>query len=347
MNGNAENRLLRAGAGHRRPLMVAEPPPEPGPNRSRVRNRLTLIYPGADNGLLAESEADGRERPLGCLALGVVERAAPVGPGAGELIVWNGPHADYGLLDPEVSLWATVPGEEARLLPAGIGAEAQEGLQAALETLDRRPGHCVVLGQGMLGHLAAQWLRWRGSPVIVVENSPKRLEFSKYAGLTARIDTHNLDWRERLKRRAPEGVDLLVDACGYPAPVLELLSFLNEGGVLCRLGQWRQREGPESPVEQALAARRGRAVGPPPTFGQSRAQRKMLARWISLIAGGEIATERLLTHHIRPEEAPLALKRLATGVKSWLGVVIDWRSEAAAEEAEGSPPRREETKGSG
>ena len=281
------------------------------------------MYPGVELEWIRLSENDERWRRLGTLALGEVAREAPGSPPEGALVYWNGPHADFGLLDPKKSVWAEVAEADPALMPAGIGAEAQMGLEAALGQLGDEPEAAIVVGQGMLGHLSAQWLRLRGISVTVVENSPKRLEFSKYSGLTQKIDTHNMNWKERLARWNPEGTRLLVDACGHPKPIEALADILQPGGVLCRIGNWRPAAYSES-VTDAVAKVGGAVVGPPPTFGMAEAHRALTAQWLALIAEGKIQTDRILTHHVTPDEAPMGMKRLAAGVRSWLGVVIDW-----------------------
>lgn len=317
-------RAMRAGPGRRNVQMFSEPlaPPPEGRACALVRNHLTLIYPGRD---LEPLEDAGRADwvGLGSLAIGRVERAAATGPREGDWVYWNGPHADYGWLEAERGVWAACSGAEPTLLPAGIGAEAAWGLRG-----DATPaGNALVAGQGMLGHLAAQWLKRRGWNVTVVENSPKRLEYSKYLGLTQKIDTHNLDWRERLKRWNPGGARLLVDATGHPQPIGQLMEFLQPGGRLVLLGPWRPRLDPASLPEEIAAALKEKgatAIPPSPAFGGAPEHRRSLEEWLRLIAGGEVKTERLLTNSALPAEAPMDLKRLAAGVRSMLGVVIRW-----------------------
>ncbi|MCH8332947.1 zinc-binding dehydrogenase, partial [Candidatus Sumerlaeota bacterium] len=237
-----------------------------------VRNALTMIYPGVDVALVNRSETGAKWLSLGRLAIGQVQQAgdtedgeAASKPKGGDWIFWAGPHADFGLLDPARDVWAPVSEVDPLLLPAGIGAEAESGLRPALESLDRAPVYAVVVGQGMLGHLAAQWLKGRGCSVTVVENSPKRLEFSKYSGLRQKADTHNVDWKKRVEGWNRDGIDLLVDACGNPRPIVELAPSLRSGGAICRLGRWRP---PELPPEVAgiLQGVGGRDFGPSPSF---------------------------------------------------------------------------------
>ncbi len=357
-----QNRTIQAGPGRRNFAVVAEPAPgdDTPQDGAVVRNLISLIYPGCDLGLMRLSQSDGKWRRLGRLAIGRVESSTRSGgdsPRAGSLIYWNGPLADFGLLDPELDVWAYVEaGAEGSsidsinplMLPAGIGAEAQFGLEEALELLGGKgqdsgehgvagvaafPEHAVVCGQGMLGHLAGQWLRSRGASVAVVENSPKRLEFSKYSGLTQRIDTHNTNWMTRLRRIVPDGTPLLIDACGSPGAMSSLLPILNDGGVLCRLGTFRpdadlpgrSEAWPDSMTEEVH--RRGiRVTGPRPSFGEATEHRDLLAGWLGMIAEGTIPTERIMTDECAPTEAPLMLKRLDAGVKSICGVAVRWES---------------------
>jgi threonine dehydrogenase-like Zn-dependent dehydrogenase len=306
-------------------VLVAEPIADApsGSGHALVRNAMTLIDSGYDLERVERSADEGVWLKLGRLAIGQVVRAGADGPGEGEWIYWLGPHADYASLDLQKGLWAPVPDADPLLLPAGIGAEAQLGVQQAIDALGDLPKESVVLGQGMLGHLAAQWLKAAGSSVSVVDNSPKRLEFSRKSGLKQKIDMHNLDWMEQLRHWHPGGVPLLVDATGAPPAIESLLPILRSGGVLGLLGQWRSRPLTATVGEQ-LRRLSAKLVGPAPALGDAAEHEPMLRDWIGRIHRGEIPTARLLTHHVAPGEGPVAVKRFAAGIRSWQGAVIHW-----------------------
>jgi threonine dehydrogenase-like Zn-dependent dehydrogenase len=296
----------------------------PSPTHALVRNRMTLIDSGYDLALLERSVEAGQWLRLGRLALGRVVRPAERGGPAREAwVYWRGPHADFAWLDVVNGLWAPAPDLDPLLMPAGIGAEAQYGVEAAVGALGGLPDASIVLGQGMLGHLAAQWLKHRGVSVTVVENSPKRLEFSRKAGLKRKVDTHNADWMEQLRKWHTEGVRLLIDATGATQAIESLLPLLTEGAVLGLLGTWRTRPLSEA-TERRLSELSGKIVGPSPWLGDASAHRALVEDWLGLIHRGEIPTERLLTHHIEPGEGPMAVKRFAAGIRSWQGCVIHW-----------------------
>lgn len=322
MNDNSiVNRYLVSGAGRREVRLETEVlDPASFAGHALVRNSMTLVYPGIDLGLVALSEAERTTLRLGRIAIGKVIAPAERGPRKDQWIYWNGPHADYGLLDPARDVWVPIEWPDPKLLPAGIGAEAQFGIHRACE--NNRPANAVVIGQGLLGHLAAQWLRYLGANVTVVENSPKRLEWSKYAGLRQKIDTHNLNWMQRLRKWNPAGAELLVDACGYSKPLLDVLPILREGGTVCLLGEYRQPFSDE--LNSAIAAKRASVVEPGPGFGGAPEHGPLAHEWMRLIAEGKIETERLLSNFPVATEAAMDVKRLAAGVKSILGVVIRW-----------------------
>lgn len=322
---------LQAGPERRDIALIAEPIAAfPGaPEHALVHNAMTLIDSGYDLERVERSADEGVWLKLGRLAIGQVVRAGQGGPALGDWIYWHGPHADYAPLDVREALWAPVPAADPLLLPAGIGVEAQFGVERAIDLLDLFPGESVVLGQGMLGHLAAQWLKAAGSAVSVVDNSPKRLEFSRKSGLRQKVDTHNTDWMEQLRRWHPEGVPLLVDATGAPPAMEAMLPLLRPGGVFCLLGQWRSRPMPPT-LGEHLSRISARLVGPAPALGRAPEHAAMLRDWIGRIHRGELPTARLLTHHIPPAEGPVAVKRFAAGIRSWQGAVIHWDSASLA-----------------
>lgn len=323
-----KNRVLLAAPGRRNVRLAEEtfdPAAPPAPGRAIVCNLISMIYPGYDLSRIAETEETGEERPLGRVAIGSVRASAIPGLDAGSRIFWNGPHADFAEFDPARHISLSIPSRAVseEILPLAVAAEAERGIDLALAPAGAAtPERAIVVGQGLLGHLAGQTLRLRGCAVTVVENAPKRLEFSKYLGLVQRLDTHNLNWRERLEKWNPGGAPLLIDASGGMNTVEACVAGLAPGGTFLMLGPWR----PPLPdaIRERLAEKGARVVGPPPFFGDAPEHRDLLARWIERLANGEIATDRLMTGGCAPEDAPLEAKRLATGVKSMLGVAIRW-----------------------
>lgn len=338
MTQPARNRILRSGPARRQVVLAEEDAPPPDDLRPLIRNHHTLIYPGRDLELQADSEETEVWHDLGCLAIGRVESAAaPPAPPQGTMILWNGPHADFALFDPSmhtaVPLEADPPSPD--LLLAGILAEAECSLSGADEANPSEGefsgARYAVLGQGLLGHLAAQHLRLAGAIVTVIENSPKRLEFSKYLGLTDRIDLHNLQWESKLRRSHPDGLDGFIDATGAPGPALEVLRHVRPGGRFGLVGPWRPRLGaPDLPPEFKTFCETNKIqVTPPgPRFGECRQtserHRESALGWTGGIQSGEPRTDRLITKRITPAEAPMDLKRLVAGVRSILGVIITW-----------------------
>lgn len=325
MNDNSIHRALVAGPGRREVRLIERPDPasHADPSLALVRQRLTMFYPGVEVEEIRRAEDEAIEIPLGRLAIGEVVRAAEGGgPSVGQLIYWSGPHAERAALDPAGDVWRPVESTDPTLMPAGVGAEAQFGLEEPIAATGGVPESVAVVGAGLLGHLAAQWLKSRGSRVTVVENSPKRLEFCKYLGLPERVDTHNLRWLERVDRWNPNGVEAIVDANGFARSLEGMIERLRPGGWLCRLGVWRSA--PSESVARTIRERGIRCFGPRPTFGDAAEHARALGEWLDAIGSGRIATERLITHRVRPEEAPLAAKRFAAGIRSWLGAVVDW-----------------------
>lgn len=320
-------------------VLAEEPLPSPDARRPLVRNLHTLIYPGRDLELQEDSEAEGRWHDLGCIAIGVVEsEAESPAPGRGRVILWNGPHADYALFDPAHHTGVPVGAEpNPDLLLAAILAEAEIGLCAdGGNESSPRPFeglHYAVLGQGLLGHLAAQHLRLAGAHVTVIENSPKRLEFSKYLGLTNRIDLHNLNWAEKLLRWNPDGLDGFIDATGTPGPALDVLRHVRRGGHFGLVGPWRPRlAGGSLPAEIRSVCEKAdiRCTPPGPLFGGSPEHAASAAAWVRRIEAGEVLTDRLITKRIVPGEAAMDVKRLVAGVRSILGVIITWDGRESA-----------------
>lgn len=86
----------------------------------------------------------------------------------------------------------------------------------------------VVIGQGLIGLLAAKWLLSHGARVIVCDMEEYRLAKSKKLGVLAAINAKSTDLAERILALCPGGVDIVIEASSSQSGVKLATSLLRQ-----------------------------------------------------------------------------------------------------------------------
>lgn len=200
--------------------LVDEPLPEPGPGELRVRIEATAL--GFVDGLMMQGHYQIKPRlpyvPGGEIA-GVVDAVGSgvTVPLVGERVVtWQlgGGLAEYTVVDAaDVDI---VPGGLPMPIAAAMLVDYQtahyalfdQGRLTAADTL-------LVLGAGgAVSSAAIQLAVHAGARVIAAASSEFKRKVARELGAVAAIDYCLPDWRDALKRVAPEGVDVVLDPVG-------------------------------------------------------------------------------------------------------------------------------------
>ena len=144
----------------------------------------------------------------------------------------------------------------------------------------------AVVGAGSLGLLAVQVLRARGTSVLVVARSERRLELARALGADATgvVGEAAAETARRFSGR--EGVDLVIEAAGTPEAVNQALTLVRPGGRVVLTGL---PHGP-TPVEFFSLVRREITV-----IGSMIYQNEF-AEALELVHSGEVQTRPLITH---------------------------------------------------
>jgi 2-desacetyl-2-hydroxyethyl bacteriochlorophyllide A dehydrogenase len=172
-----------------------------------------------------------------------------------------------------------------------LGAVMIEPLAVVVRAVGRaapRPGEsAAVVGAGTLGLLALQVLRARGARVLAVARTRTRLALA--AGLGAErvhavedgaVDVAARDFSGR------EGVDLVVETAGTPDAVTYALSLVRPGGRVVLTGL------PHEPTSVEFFSVVRREV----TITGSMIYQDEFGEALALVASGEVATTKLVTH---------------------------------------------------
>jgi NADPH2:quinone reductase len=105
-------------------------------------------------------------------------------------------------------------------LDLGAASMLPMGAPVALRTLRTgrlAPGETVLIhaAAGGIGHLAVQLAKLLGAGmVIATAGSPAKLGFARNCGADIAIDYRDSDWPDQVRKAAPRGVDVVLDAVG-------------------------------------------------------------------------------------------------------------------------------------
>ena len=176
------------------------------------------------------------------------------------------------------------------------------------------PGEAaVVIGDGLVGHWAAQTLAWRGAAVTLVGRHPERLA-RFHAGATVRAE--GATWPAALAAsQAGRPYRVVVDTVGSVAALAAALPHLARDGGMVSAGFY----GADDRIGlQSLRA------GEQTLYSVSGWTRPRMDRTLELIAAGSITTTPLITHRFPVAAAAAAWKLITARAQGVLGVVLDW-----------------------
>jgi 3-hydroxyethyl bacteriochlorophyllide a dehydrogenase len=222
-----------------------------------------------------------------------------------------------GHISPSVS-----PRDQVWKLPAGINSLAFAGLvltQVGYNCGTRAPiqvgGNAVVIGDGMVGHWAAQTLAWRGAQVTLVGHHEDRLRRFSPAPNRHTVLAQGTEWARRVEALCPGGVDVGVDTVGSISAVEQLLPLVKRYGHIVSAGFYGMND------RLALQPLRNGELSVDLVSGWSR---QRMDDTLALIAAGHLDTLSLITHRFPVEQAAEAWHLISTKGESALGVILDW-----------------------
>jgi 3-hydroxyethyl bacteriochlorophyllide a dehydrogenase len=310
--------------------------PEPGPTDVVVQVTHSWISNGTEGSYLRGERSDGDTAfssgdpvPFPVVAgyqkIGVVEWIGQEVEGfhIGETVFATigrveGMHHWYGgHVSPSVC-----PRGEVWKLPTGIEPLAFAGMVLTQVGYNggRRPhvsvgDPAVVFGDGMVGIWTAQTLAWRGAEVVLVGRHPYRLQRFGTKPFRHTVNTHETDWREYVQSNFPDKVQVAVDTVG----TMELLEAVQP--CMRRYGHL---------VSAGFYGRNDRMALQPPRYGELSIElvsgwtRDRMDETLRLIAGGQLETLPLITHHLPVAQAAAAWKLIESKSEPVLGVILDW-----------------------
>jgi 2-desacetyl-2-hydroxyethyl bacteriochlorophyllide A dehydrogenase len=211
-------------------------------------------------------------------------------------------------LPPEVA----AGGVEAALAYAGL-VLTQVGYNCGARAALARGETALVIGDGLVGHWAAQTLAWRGAAVTLVGHHAARLErFQAGATLLA----SGAEWPQPVAAaQSGAGLRVLVDTVGSVAAIAAALPHMARDGGIVSAGFY----GTEDRI--GLQSLR---FGEQTLYAVSGWTRPRMDRTLELIAAGAITTIPLITHRFPVSQAAAAWELINSRAEGVLGVVLEW-----------------------
>lgn len=344
--------------------LVDEPMPAPGPGQALVESICSLVSTGTESTVFTRRFAPGTHwdqwvkypfRP-GYLHVGrIVELGQGVtGWKVGDRVASRSGHGSHAVVDLAAQGGSARP-DAGDCTPANLGLRVPDGVadeaaawmglgkivQVGVRAAEHRLGDVVaVVGCGILGQLVIQYARLSGaSRVIAIDTAEHRLRLAGEHGATHCIQATAAEARDRVRAIAAEGhgadgADVVYDVTGHPAVLAQALPLARSHGTFLLLGD------PGAPDQQTLTpdviTRGVRIIGahdghPPqeriPGIRWSSPQ--MASLFLDYLARGDIRVDRLVTHRFAPERAKEAYAFLQTDRASAMGVVFQWKGQAA------------------
>ena len=193
----------------------------------------------------------------------------------------------------------------------GISSISSLGVTLAAPRVGDR---ALVIGQGMIGQLAAQHLKLRGAEVAVADRHEPRLELARRSGVDHVIDVRGDNLVETTRALWPDGADLVADATGSYRVVEDAVGALRREGTVLFLAWYK---GADFNL-QRFHGTVFRACFPWTLKGDH-----VLASW-RLLESGALCVDHLHTHSFPVADAQQAYDLIYRAPQEYVGITLDW-----------------------
>jgi 3-hydroxyethyl bacteriochlorophyllide a dehydrogenase len=261
-------------------------------------------------GVVTETKGD-----CGSIKVGDKVMAGPGAKVPGLNICW-GSHVSQAVM----SAGAVIPFPKGLKPEAGAMAwVAAVGNQGNMHANVKKGDVVVVVGQGMIGQMAAQVARVRGAgKVITVDTKPFRLELSKKFTADIVVNADKEDVKEVLKSVSEEGADVVFEATGISALVPMCLDLLKAGGTLVYQGWYA---GDIVFPFQVPHEKQAKMVFPFAWNGN-----EAIALCAGYMAEGKMKVDSLITHIVSYKDAPKMYPELISKkAEDVMGILINFK----------------------
>ncbi|MDY7026948.1 MAG: zinc-binding alcohol dehydrogenase [Spirochaetota bacterium] len=335
------------------PLDRERIPDRLGDTEILVETDYTLISPGTElswySGIQREVAGDAFSYPVYtgyCHTGRILQRGRAVSDYAeGDRVVTGAGHVSHVIVDTRKNFEAEpgdlrkpvakVPdGLNSELAPfAKIGEIAFTALRIADFTLGEK---VLILGQGMVGNLAAQLFLHAGADVMVADISDFRLRKARDCGIDMRVNPDSTDISKVVDEwTGGVGADVTVESTGNSKLLLDSVRYTRRLGDLIILGTPRRAIEFNPTPDLWQAHMKGITVKGAlrclfyPLHASKLHRRSVerdLEETLRLMAEGGLRVEPLHTHNFVPRECRRAYDELLEAGDRAVGATFDWKS---------------------
>ena len=193
----------------------------------------------------------------------------------------------------------------------GIASISDLGVSLARQRVGDR---AFVVGQGMIGQLAAQYLKLRGAEVAVADLHEKRLTLSTESGADHSILVNTDNVADELKALWPDGADIVADCTGSYRVVESIVPTVKTRGKFIFLG-WCK--GTDFNME-LFHGRIFEAYFPWGLEGP-----RISSAW-RLMENGAMKIRHLITHRFGVHDAQQAYDLIYQAPQEYVGILLEW-----------------------
>jgi len=305
-------------------------------NEVLTRMEYTVISGGTERACIMGMPNAGEHFPksLGYCGVG---RVAAIGENVKKVsvgdrvLVYHGKHAKYNIRgEQEIT---KVENDSISSLDAAFVIIAAMGL-GGVRKLELELGEsAMVMGQGLLGLFATQFLRLSGAyPLIAADLNPDRRALALRLGADYALDPSSSDFAEEVKRlTGGKGVRATVEVTGVSAAMkqaLECASWMGRISLLgctrvsdCSVDYYQQVHRPGIKLIGAHNFVRPKVESYPHHWTHEDDCKAIL----DLIAAGRIEVSPIVSRVVSPADAPEIFNQLCDDPHFPIGTVFDWR----------------------
>jgi threonine dehydrogenase-like Zn-dependent dehydrogenase len=312
--------------------IISEPIPEIKANQVRVRAEATLISIGTEIAWIEKLAPERKATHLGYSNVGVIEAvgAEVTGFRVGQRVLVCSSHSSHCNVTIEPGALVEVP-ENLSPEHASFTMLASIAYHVVQRGAPKLSEPTAVMGQGVVGSLIMQSAKLCGAePLIAIDVDAGRLKTAERLGaIPVNAATENVV--ERVKQiTGGAGVSLVIEAATNPAAFETAFKILNlRGRLVVTSTVFGNAPFPvlEGFIEKELTVIGAHQPKVPLASNDYYPFTQSSNRLATMkaMADGRLRVDHLLSHTIRPEDAPAIYARLMKKDRSIVGAVIDWR----------------------
>jgi 2-desacetyl-2-hydroxyethyl bacteriochlorophyllide A dehydrogenase len=180
------------------------------------------------------------------------------------------------------------------------------------------PGdRAVVIGDGMVGHWAAQTFQLHGTPVLMLGRHDYRLDFFGVGEDDGIVNTNTEDAVEAVKQWAPNGVNIIADTVGSITTLESLYKCARRFTNLVSAGFY----GVNGKIDIQTMRNYEMTLHAPSGWTPNR-----MGVTLDLLMDGTLTTSHLITHRFPISQVQKAFDLILSKKEPVLGVILDWQA---------------------